>query len=116
MTDSPASRRALEVASIPSFRRISEHLNHSSYARRKHLSGICDFALGNPHQMPQAAYVDALRGRADAAERAVVCLQDQRAGGAGRGRRVAAAPAGLPVRAGGHPPHHGRLHRDRRWR
>ena len=61
MTDSPASRRALEVASIPSFRRISEHLNHSTYAHRKHLPGICDFTLGNPHQMPQEAYVDALR-------------------------------------------------------
>ncbi|MBD1541749.1 aminotransferase class I/II-fold pyridoxal phosphate-dependent enzyme [Arthrobacter sp. IA7] len=61
MTDSPASRRALEVASIPSFQRISEHLNHSTYARRKHLPGICDFTLGNPHQMPQDSYVDALR-------------------------------------------------------
>jgi aspartate aminotransferase len=59
--DSPASRRALGVASIPSFQRISAFLNDSTYSRRHLLPGVCDFTLGNPHQMPQTAYVDALR-------------------------------------------------------
>ena len=59
--DSPASRRALGIASIPSFQRISAFLNDSAYSRRHLLPGVCDFTLGNPHQMPQTAYVDALR-------------------------------------------------------
>ncbi|KRE65316.1 aminotransferase [Arthrobacter sp. Soil736] len=61
MSASPASRRAQEVASIPSLRRINEFLGNSTYSRRQHVPGICDFTLGNPHQMPQDAYVDALR-------------------------------------------------------
>lgn len=60
MTGSPASRRALGIASIPSFQRINAFLNDSIYSRRRHLSGICDFTLGNPHQMAQSAYVETL--------------------------------------------------------
>ena len=60
MTGSPASRRALAVASIPSFQRINAFLNDSIYSRRRYLHGTCDFTLGNPHQMPQAAYVETL--------------------------------------------------------
>lgn len=58
---SPASRRALEVASIPSLRRVNDFLGNSTYSRRQHQPGICDFTLGNPHQMPQDAYVQALQ-------------------------------------------------------
>ncbi|MFC9335615.1 aminotransferase class I/II-fold pyridoxal phosphate-dependent enzyme [Arthrobacter sp. NPDC057009] len=58
---SPASRRALEVASIPSSRRFAEYMSRSTYSRRKHLPGVCDFTFGNPHQMPQESYVGALR-------------------------------------------------------
>ncbi|HEX9227453.1 MAG TPA: aminotransferase, partial [Arthrobacter sp.] len=67
-TDSPVSphvspnvsRRAATLASVPSQQRINTFLRDSVYARRQHVPGICDLALGNPHQMPQAAYVEAL--------------------------------------------------------
>lgn len=55
--DFPARARA--VASIPSLLRVQEFLG--AHARRQHDPGICDFTLGNPHQMPQEAYVSALR-------------------------------------------------------
>lgn len=55
--DFPARARA--VASIPSLLRVQEFLG--AHARRQHDPGICDFTLGNPHQMPQEAYVAALR-------------------------------------------------------
>ena len=62
--DSPVppsvSRRAATLASVPSQQRVNTFLRDSVYARRQHEPGICDFALGNPHQMPQAAYVEAL--------------------------------------------------------
>jgi len=55
--DFPARARA--VASIPSLLRVQGFLG--THARRQHDPGICDFTLGNPHQMPQEAYVSALR-------------------------------------------------------
>jgi aspartate aminotransferase len=58
---SPVSRRAAAVASVPSQQRINAFLRDSDYSRRRHEPGICDFVLGNPHEMPQAAYVGALR-------------------------------------------------------
>ena len=58
-TDFPARARA--VASIPSLLRLQVFLRTSTHAQRKLLPGICDFTLGNPHQMPQEAYVTALR-------------------------------------------------------
>ena len=54
------SRRATTLASVPSQQRINTFLRDSVYARRQHEPGICDFALGNPHEMPPAAYVEAL--------------------------------------------------------
>ena len=57
---SPVSRRATTLASVPSQQRINTFLRDSVYARRQHEPGICDLALGNPHQMPPAAYVEAL--------------------------------------------------------
>jgi len=63
-TESPVSpsvsRRATTLASVPSQQRINTFLRDSVYAMRQHVPGICDLALGNPHQMPQAAYVEAL--------------------------------------------------------
>ncbi|WCI08324.1 hypothetical protein PJ267_18480 [Arthrobacter sp. OVS8] len=59
-TDSPVSRRATALASVPSQQRINTFLRDSVYARRQHVPGICDFALGNPHEMPPSAYVEAL--------------------------------------------------------
>lgn len=55
------SIRATAVASVPSLRMLTTHLNTSTYARRQYEPDICDFVLGNPHQMPQEAYVQALR-------------------------------------------------------
>ena len=51
--------RARAVASIPSLLRVQGFL--SAHAGRQDRPGICDFTLGNPHQMPQEAYVAALR-------------------------------------------------------
>lgn len=58
---SPISRRAATIASVPSQQRINAFLRDSAYSRRGHGPGICDFVLGNPHEMPQPAYVEALR-------------------------------------------------------
>lgn len=58
---SPVSRRAATLASVPSQHRINAFLRNSEYSRRQHEPGICDFVLGNPHEMPQTAYVEALR-------------------------------------------------------
>lgn len=55
------SIRATAVASVPSLRLLTAYLTTSTYARRQYEPGICDFMLGNPHQMPQEAYVQALR-------------------------------------------------------
>jgi aspartate aminotransferase len=60
-TDSRFSTRARAVASIPSYRMLNSFLGTSVYARRQNDPNICDFTLGNPHQMPQEAYVEALR-------------------------------------------------------
>ena len=57
--DFPARARA--VASIPSLLLLNSYLRNSTFSRRQHEPGICDFTLGNPHQMPQEAYVAALR-------------------------------------------------------
>jgi len=39
---------------------VSDFFLNSTYSRRRGESGIIDFTFGNPHEMPQAAYVDAL--------------------------------------------------------
>jgi len=61
LAGSPASHRATTLAAIPSFRMLIDFLTTSEYARRHREPGVCDFAIGNPHEMPPAAYVDALR-------------------------------------------------------
>ncbi|MDQ0849098.1 aspartate aminotransferase [Arthrobacter sp. B3I9] len=58
---SPVSRRAATLASVPSQHRINDFLRDSEYSRRQREPGICDFIFGNPHEMPQPAYVQALR-------------------------------------------------------
>jgi aspartate aminotransferase len=55
------SIRATAVASVPTLRLLTAYLNTSTHARRQYEPGICDFMFGNPHQMPQEAYVQALR-------------------------------------------------------
>ncbi|EMY36106.1 aminotransferase [Arthrobacter crystallopoietes BAB-32] len=46
---------------MPSYQLTNTFLNNSTYARRKSEPTACDFGFGNPHQMPPAEYVDALR-------------------------------------------------------
>ncbi|MCU1532135.1 MAG: aminotransferase class I/II-fold pyridoxal phosphate-dependent enzyme [Arthrobacter sp.] len=59
--ESPVSQRAAALGSVASQQAINRFLRDSVYARRQHEPGNCDFSLGNPHQMPPAAYVDALK-------------------------------------------------------
>lgn len=35
--------------------------NESSWSKQRYEPGICDFAVGNPHEMPLPEFVDALR-------------------------------------------------------
>lgn len=56
-----ASVRAKTIASVPSQRRITEFLESSAFARHQNKPGICDFAFGNPQQMPPERYVESLR-------------------------------------------------------
>jgi len=53
---SAVSRRAAELASIPSFLRVEAYISS-----RLDKTGGCDFTFGNPHQMPAERYVDTLR-------------------------------------------------------
>ena len=61
MTDSPISRRAAALPELVSFQRLRDFFLDSAYARRHTEPGISDFTFGNPHEMPPAEYVDALR-------------------------------------------------------
>lgn len=60
-TGATASTRARAIASVPSQHRINEFLESSAYARHQNDPGACDFAFGNPQQMPPERYVEALR-------------------------------------------------------
>jgi aspartate aminotransferase len=60
-TEAPASYRAAGIAGVASYRRINDFLTTSVYARRRDEPGVCDFALGNPHDMPSEQYVSAYR-------------------------------------------------------
>ncbi|MCG7393861.1 aminotransferase class I/II-fold pyridoxal phosphate-dependent enzyme [Microvirga sp. ACRRW] len=43
---------------------IREFIFQSRYAERRHEPGICDFTLGNPHEMPLPGIVDAIQRHA----------------------------------------------------
>jgi aspartate aminotransferase len=61
MSVSPISRRAAAFPELTSFQRLQQFSFTSAYSRRQTEPGIYDFTFGNPHEMPPAAYVDALR-------------------------------------------------------
>lgn len=61
MTTMPISQRAAALPNLTSFNLLSDFLRNSLHARRHTEPGVIDFAFGNPHDMPQPAYVDALR-------------------------------------------------------
>lgn len=56
----PISRRATAFQELTSFTVVRDFLLKSAWARRRSEPGIVDFTFGNPHEMPQPAYVDAL--------------------------------------------------------
>ena len=58
MTAPIVSRR---IAAIHAATPALEFLTASPQARRQHDPGVADFMLGNPHQMPLPAFVDALQ-------------------------------------------------------
>ncbi len=57
----PISRRAATTRGLTSFRLVNDFYFNSAYARRRGEPGTLDFTFGNPHDMPPASYVDALR-------------------------------------------------------
>jgi aspartate aminotransferase len=59
-TDMPANTRRIQAileATAPVFR----FLNESSWAHRHSEAGVCDFALGNPHELALPGFVQALQ-------------------------------------------------------
>src|SRR5687768_2959964 len=61
MDSQPISRRAATVSDVTPFRLFSAFYNTSAYGRRRGEPGIINFTFGNPHDMPQDAYVETLR-------------------------------------------------------
>lgn len=61
MTNSQVSRRAATLRDLPSFRVVADFYARSALSRRRGDPNVLDFTFGNPHDMPPAAYVDALR-------------------------------------------------------
>ena len=57
----PISRRAAAIHQLTSFTMFNDFLTHSPLAQRQGDPNVADFTFGNPHDMPQPAYVDALR-------------------------------------------------------
>ena len=56
------SRRV--AAAAASFRPVEDFYFRSRYAERRLAPGVADFTFGNPHEMPLAGIVDAIRHRA----------------------------------------------------
>ncbi|WP_019481103.1 MULTISPECIES: aminotransferase class I/II-fold pyridoxal phosphate-dependent enzyme [unclassified Arthrobacter] len=61
LASSPISQRAGNVAAAEPYRLLNAFLTSSTYAARRNEPGICDLTFGNPHEMPQEAYVAALQ-------------------------------------------------------
>ena len=61
MDPSPVSRRAMRIRGVTPYRLLDEYYSHSEYSHRRGDPAVIDFAFGNPHEMPQLAYVDTLR-------------------------------------------------------
>ena len=61
LASSPISQRAANVGAAEPYRLLNAFFTSSTYATRQNEPGICDLTFGNPHEMPQKAYVAALR-------------------------------------------------------
>lgn len=59
--NSSVSRRAAGLRDLVSYRLFDDFFAHSTYARARNQPGTIDFTFGNPHDMPQPAFVEALR-------------------------------------------------------
>lgn len=61
MPASPLSRRAEHIGAVAPFRLVGDFYATSTYGQRRGDPTICDFTFGNPHEMPDPAYVAAIR-------------------------------------------------------
>jgi aspartate aminotransferase len=52
------------IATDAAFEGVRTFFFNSRYAERRLMPGICDFTLGNPHEMPLEGIVTAIRERA----------------------------------------------------
>src|SRR4029079_481839 len=59
--DQPFSRRSIRIHEAAPFRLVFDFLRKSGYQTRRLEPGVLDFTLGDPHEMPLPAYVEALR-------------------------------------------------------
>ncbi|MBG6189490.1 aspartate aminotransferase [Arthrobacter sp. CAN_A212] len=58
---SPVSDRAAAIEGVLPYRLLNKFFTSSPWAKRKNEPDICDLTFGNPHEMPQDAYVEALQ-------------------------------------------------------
>jgi aspartate aminotransferase len=61
MNDNPVSARALRIQQAESFRMLFDFARKSGYQERRLEPGVLDFTFGDPHELPQSSYVEALR-------------------------------------------------------
>jgi aspartate aminotransferase len=64
MEDHPVSARSVQIQQAESFRMLFDFARKSGYQERRLEPGVLDFTFGDPHEMPQSDYVEALRDAA----------------------------------------------------
>ena len=61
MDDHPVSARSVQIQQAESFRMLFDFARRSGYQERRLEPGVLDFTFGDPHDLPQPDYVEALR-------------------------------------------------------
>ncbi len=61
MSDQPFSARSARIGAAAPFRMLFDFARKSTYQTRRLEPGVLDFTFGDPHEMPDPAYVEALR-------------------------------------------------------
>ncbi len=61
MDEQVVSRRSGRIQAAGPFRLLIDFLNRSDYDTRRREPGVLDFTFGDPHEMQQQGYVDAIR-------------------------------------------------------
>lgn len=61
MNDHPVSARSVQIQQAESFRMLFDFARKSGYQERRLEEGVLDFTFGDPHELPQPPYVEALR-------------------------------------------------------